>query len=516
MATSARRSSTMAAGAIGSDMPGTDAMSCAGLMGLAIAASRPSLAERQTARARGAALAADPAFQAALRAVGEDARRANRQSDIYYLWSLERVCVALGLRSLDGFDWYAHGARILVDRQEDDGGWPTIAGEGSQRPASRFSFCARRTSRSKSIGCSGFRAPRTETALVPASPDRSQDAAGSIELDAAAQIPPAAGEPTGEAGANDVKVIVTGASEQSFPRISVQFEVKRPDGSFLLDAARDDFRVTEEGRDVDVVDFQAPRTTEAIPTTVVLVVDRSLSMEEEDRIGGLKRAVTSFLEKLPEGSRVAVIAFGSDVDTLCSFTTDRGQIKTAVDALEPAGATRFYDAVAVGPRDARPRDGPPRRPCTDGRRRHVQPVGHPRFGDRGRPKGSGCRSTRWGWEPRKRSRATTCAVWPSRPAASTTRPVTPTSSARFTNRSRSGSVRAIRWSIRATASFPTARCGRCASSIAAARTAGETAVFIPGMVVPAGGWSPLFLALAGALTVLLVLPGLLARWKASA
>ena len=46
------------------------------------------------------------------------------QSDIYYLWSLERVCVALGLRSLDGFDWYAHGARILIDRQQDDGGWP--------------------------------------------------------------------------------------------------------------------------------------------------------------------------------------------------------------------------------------------------------------------------------------------------------------------------------------------------------------------------------------------------------
>ena len=59
-----------------------------------------------------------------MKAVGQDARRASPQSDIYYLWSLERVCVALGLRSLDGFDWYAHGARILIDRQQDDGGWP--------------------------------------------------------------------------------------------------------------------------------------------------------------------------------------------------------------------------------------------------------------------------------------------------------------------------------------------------------------------------------------------------------
>ena len=112
---------------------------------------------------------------------------------------------------------------------------------------------------------------------------------------------------------------VTGASQQSFPRIAVQFEVKRSDGSFLLDAQRDDFRVTEEGRDVEVVEFQAPQNKEAIATTVVLVVDRSLSMEEEDRIGGLKTAVRSFLEKLPEGSKVAVIAFGSDVDRAGRF-----------------------------------------------------------------------------------------------------------------------------------------------------------------------------------------------------
>ena len=233
---------------------------------------------------------------------------------------------------------------------------------------------------------------------------------------------------------------MTGASEQSFPRISVQFEVKRPDGSFLLDAGRDDFRVTEEGRDVDVVDFRAPLTTEAIPTTVVLVVDRSLSMEEEDRIGGLKRAVHSFLEKLPEGSRVAVIAFGSEVDRLCSFTTDRGQIKTAVDALEPAGATRFYDAVAVALEMLDHETGRRAVLALDRRRRHVQPVGAARLGDRDRATGSGCRSTRWGWEPRKRSRARTSAAWRSRRGASTIRPATPTSSARSTNRSPSGSM----------------------------------------------------------------------------
>src|SRR5262249_48674887 len=105
-------------------MSGSEAMSCAGLMGLASGAAPPGPARRQTGRGRGAAPAKDPAFLAALRAVARDARDAGRHSDIYYLWSLERVCVALGLRSLDGFDWYAHGSRILLDRQRDDGGWP--------------------------------------------------------------------------------------------------------------------------------------------------------------------------------------------------------------------------------------------------------------------------------------------------------------------------------------------------------------------------------------------------------
>jgi hypothetical protein len=98
---------------------GRNAMTCAGLMGLSIASARPALAERQTARARGAALAADPAFVAALKAVGADAREIDERSDVYYLWSLERVCVALGLRDLDGFDWYAAGAAELLRRPRD-------------------------------------------------------------------------------------------------------------------------------------------------------------------------------------------------------------------------------------------------------------------------------------------------------------------------------------------------------------------------------------------------------------
>ena len=97
--------------------------------------------------------------------------------------------------------------------------------------------------------------------------------------------------PEAAASSGDSTVVVTAASQQEFPRITVQFEVRQPDGSFLLDATRKDFRVTEDGKDVQVLDFQAPRTTQAIPTTIVLVVDHSGSMEQENRIRSLKQAV---------------------------------------------------------------------------------------------------------------------------------------------------------------------------------------------------------------------------------
>jgi VWFA-related protein len=498
-------------------MPGSEAMSCAGLMGLAIAASRPSLAERQTARARGAALAADPAFIKALSAVSRDARRSGPRADIYYLWSLERVCVALGLLSLDGFDWYAHGARILVDRQENDGSWRNDRW-GGRFPGTCLALLFLRKANLAFEIDRVLRLPKpgSETDLVATSTRDPQDSADPTPA-APEPVPgpPTLAEPAAEAGQDDVRVVVTGASEQSFPKISVQFEVKRPDGSFLLDAGRADFRVTEDGRDVDVVEFQAPRTKESMPTTLVLVVDRSKSMEEEDRIGGLKRAVASFLEKLPEGSQVAVIAFGSEIHRLSLFTTDRGRIKKAIDALEPDGSTCFYDAVADALELLKAESG--RRAVlalTDGEDTSSQSANLDsviasarRLGLPVYTLGLGSEDEIESGDLRRLATSTRGQYYPAR-SADQLRAIYE----QIAERIRSsytllyqsehpipdGTLRPIRISYRAS------------------RAVGEAAVFIPGMVVPAGGWSPLFLGLVTALTVLVVLPGKLSRRKSKA
>jgi hypothetical protein len=43
--------------------------------------------------------------------------------NMYLLWTIERVGVLYGVRTLDGKDWYRWGAELLLDCQKDDGSW---------------------------------------------------------------------------------------------------------------------------------------------------------------------------------------------------------------------------------------------------------------------------------------------------------------------------------------------------------------------------------------------------------
>ncbi|AGA26186.1 vWA domain-containing protein [Singulisphaera acidiphila] len=472
---------------------GTDSMTCAGLMGLAISAARPNLAERQTARARGAALAADPIFANALQAVAKDARKIGQNSDIYYIWSLERVCVALGLRNLDGFDWYETGAHELLRRQMDDGGWPEPAWGRTPNTCLALLFLRKANL--------AFELDRV--LKLPAAPRLDKQADEVPVPEKAKDEPP-------RTGGEENDVVVTGASDSNFPEISVEFEVKRPDGTYLLDATEKDFKVTEEGQPVVIRKFQSPVTTQAHATTVVLVVDRSRSMEEEDRIGALKRSVSSFLKGLPPGSRVAVVAFGSDVKTICPFTGDPQKVQEAVDGLTPEGATRYYDAVAEALEMLNREQG--RRAVlalTDGEDTFSQSatldsviVAARRLGLPVHTLGLGTEDEIESDALRRLAVETRGQYYPAR-QADQLRSIYE----QLAERLRSS----YSLSYQSDRALPDGTLRPVRIYYRASRKAGETAVFIPGMVVPAGGWPQLFLVLVAGLVVLAALPGWLGR-----
>jgi hypothetical protein len=138
----------------------TTSMTCAGLLGLAVAhgagAGGPSDIDKDDAIRDGLeALAAAP--DNPLGGPKDPPDHYFFDGGSYYtLWSLERVGVVLGLTTLGGKDWYAGGARALVARQKTNGSWQGTyaAGEADTCFALLF-LCRSNLARDLSAGVGG-------------------------------------------------------------------------------------------------------------------------------------------------------------------------------------------------------------------------------------------------------------------------------------------------------------------------------------------------------------------------
>jgi len=119
----------------------TASMTCAGLLGLAIADGKVTEHAREhNPRAKPRDINKDVQVKKGLYALSatigrpvekNEGRRGGKSAAIpqiggrsyYFLWSLERVAVALDLKTIGKKDWYAWGAEILLANQQTDGTW---------------------------------------------------------------------------------------------------------------------------------------------------------------------------------------------------------------------------------------------------------------------------------------------------------------------------------------------------------------------------------------------------------
>jgi hypothetical protein len=123
---------------VGSGMGSTAAMTCAGLLGLAVGhGAAADVAKSRDPKAGPRDATKDPRIQAGLlalsTAVGHpvgwkgDGVRAGIPGAggkaYYFLWSLERVAVAFKLDTIGKKKWYDWGAEILLANQQRDGSW---------------------------------------------------------------------------------------------------------------------------------------------------------------------------------------------------------------------------------------------------------------------------------------------------------------------------------------------------------------------------------------------------------
>ena len=83
--------------------------------------------------------------------------------------------------------------------------------------------------------------------------------------------------------------------------------------------------------------------------TVILTMDTSRSMIATDvdptRLDAAKAAATQFVDSLPAGFKVGLVAFSTEARLVLSPTTDRTQLHQAIDGLRADGGTALGDAI---------------------------------------------------------------------------------------------------------------------------------------------------------------------------
>jgi len=114
----------------GSNFQTRNTMTCAGLFCLTVArATKIRQQQREQAATGGeergekATLLSDPVYAKGFARVGQFAKGIGPGSSKYFLWSVERLGVLLGLEKLGDADWFGLGADALVKTQRPDGSW---------------------------------------------------------------------------------------------------------------------------------------------------------------------------------------------------------------------------------------------------------------------------------------------------------------------------------------------------------------------------------------------------------
>ncbi|MGY1734601.1 VWA domain-containing protein [Geodermatophilus sp. SYSU D00684] len=101
-----------------------------------------------------------------------------------------------------------------------------------------------------------------------------------------------------------------------------------------------------------VLSLAQPSTEVRVPretATVVLALDVSLSMQAEDiepsRFEAMKAAASDFVDILPERINLGLVSFSGTASTLVAPTTDREQVRGAIQNLELSEATAIGEAI---------------------------------------------------------------------------------------------------------------------------------------------------------------------------
>jgi Ca-activated chloride channel family protein len=121
-------------------------------------------------------------------------------------------------------------------------------------------------------------------------------------------------------------------------------------GHFVTDLKPEDFELLEDGQPQQIATFKR----ENLPLVVVLCLDSSGSMLQDDRLEKAQEAAERFIAKTRPQDRLALVDFNHRVYLLQEFTADIDRLTKAAGSTFAEGGTAIHDAIGASFRLLRP------------------------------------------------------------------------------------------------------------------------------------------------------------------
>jgi VWFA-related protein len=150
-------------------------------------------------------------------------------------------------------------------------------------------------------------------------------------------------------------------------------------GDPVTTLTKNDFTVSENQRVLLVNEFDVKFVDRiAIPISVAIVLDYSMSIFDRGNIADVEAGAISFIDRLEDTDRAEIIKFNKTVQVIQPFTNDKTALKAAIQAdFTPEAVTELYKATLRGLDDVAAEPAGNRKAVvvfTDGRNNPAKPV----------------------------------------------------------------------------------------------------------------------------------------------
>ena len=127
--------------------------------------------------------------------------------------------------------------------------------------------------------------------------------------------------------------------------VSIQASVRDRRGRPMKGLTTADFDVRDNGESRPILSM---RSDQGAPVSLAILVDMSGSMRVGSKMKVARQTLDILVSQLREGEdEVSLFTFDSSLHQRHAFTTSLGDLKGALDDLQPFGSTSLYDATAA-------------------------------------------------------------------------------------------------------------------------------------------------------------------------